>query len=272
MGYSYLRYDRELARYAVFSQQHFIIPARIAFAFNFQGPSTHLSSACSSSLTAIEAAVNQIRVGNIDAAIVTGSNVLLNPRDSLEFMAFGALAPDGVCRTFDKSGAGLVRAEAAIAILIERESTARRRYARILNIRSNTDGFKPTGLTHPSGERQEELFRETWEQSGMDPAEELFYLEAHGTGTPTGDPEELRAVSRAFCSSRPPETALLIGSVKSNMGHSESAAGLAGIAKAIVAIQTGTIPGNLHFETPGAELESLMNEGKMKVQCSGNSL
>ena len=159
-----------------------------------------------------------------------------------------------------------MRSEAAVSILIQRKEDARRSYATIVNIRSNTDGFKHTGIYHPSGERQEALFRATYEQSRIHLAEHpLAYIEAHGAGTPTGDPEELLAISRAFCASSEGEAPLLIGSVKSNMGHSESAAALSGIAKVIVAIQTGSIPGNLHFDKPRAELSILMDEGKLKV-------
>ena len=102
--YAQFRYDKELAGYMSCSHQSFVIPARIAFAFDFQGPSSHVSTACSSSLTAIEAAVNHIKAGNIDAAIVTGSHVLLNPRAHLEVMAVGVASKDGQCRAFDESG------------------------------------------------------------------------------------------------------------------------------------------------------------------------
>ena len=160
---------------------------------------------------------------------------------------------------------GFARSEAAVAILIEKECEARRSYARILNIRCNTDGFKDIGLTCPSAEMQEALFRATYEQVGIDPTQNPSYLEAHGTGTPIGDPVEVDSISRAFCSSGRKKP-LLVGSVKSNMGHSESAAGLSGVAKAIVAIQTGTIPANLHLQKPRAELEELIMEGKIKVK------
>ena len=105
----YFRFDKDMTGYLGFSCFGFVIPARIAFGLNLQGPSIHLSSACSSSLTAIEVAVNNILVGNIDAAIVTGSNALMNPRAHLEFMAYDALAKDGHCKTFDESGKRIIQ-------------------------------------------------------------------------------------------------------------------------------------------------------------------
>lgn len=133
-----------------------------------------------------------------------------------------------------------------------------------MHVRTGTDGFKHAGLTHPSGQRQEELFRITYEEAQIDPAC-VSYVEAHGTGTPIGDPEELGSISRAYCNNCKRKAPLLIGSVKSNMGHGESGAAMASLAKIVVAIQTGIIPGNLHFKAPRAELKSLMDEGKLKV-------
>ena len=166
---------------------------------------------------------------------------------------------------------GLVRSEAAVAILIQKEEMARRSYCRILNIGSNTDGFKHAGINYPSRKKQEKIFRRVYAQLGLDPAQHPAYIETHGTGTPVGDPEELAAISSTFCASTVRKEPLLVGSVKSNMGHSESAAGLAGLAKATVTIQTGAIPGNLHFKKPRPELNGLMGEGKLRVgSCSAS--
>ena len=158
---------------------------------------------------------------------------------------------------------GFARAEAVAAILLQKKKDANRSYATILNIRSNTDGFKHSGITCPSGIIQEKLLRQTYDQIKLDPGK-ISYIDAHGTGTPLGDPEELVAISRVFCKDKNREKPLLIGSVKSNMGHSEAAAGLCSIAKTVISIQEGTIPPNLHFNRPKPEQEDLF-DGSMEV-------
>ena len=153
-----------------------------------------------------------------------------------------------------------------MAILIQKEKDAQRNYARIVSIRSNTDGFKHTGVMYPNRKAQERLLRETYFTARIDPAK-VTYLEAHGTGTPTGDPEELNSAHNVFCKGGKREKPLLLGSVKTNMGHTEAAAGLCGIAKVIGTIQTGTIPPNLHFNKPKPEEEHLF-DGTMKARFS----
>ena len=150
-----------------------------------------------------------------------------------------------------------------MGILIQKEKDARRRYATILDVRSNSDGFKFDGLMSPSGRQQEFLLNEAYERTGVDPAK-VSYIEAHGTGTPEGDPQELGAIHRVFCKSPTRTEPLLLGSVKSNMGHAESAAGLVSVAKTIIAIQEGSIPANLHFKKPKPEQEHLF-DGSFKV-------
>ena len=237
--------------------------------------------------------MNSIILGRCEAAVVTGSNVLLNPQTHLDLMAMNVLAKDGRCKTFDESGMqkkininifrlnvaeitvfvfpvadGFARAEAAVGIIVQKEKDARRRYATILNIRSNSDGFKHEGLMCPNGKQQELLLTETYEQTGVDPGE-ISYIDAHGTGTPTGDPQEIEAISSVFCKSPTRKKPLLLGSVKSNMGHAESAAGLSSVAKTIIAIQTGSIPPNLHFNKPKPEQEHLF-DGSLKVPKTMN--
>ena len=150
-----------------------------------------------------------------------------------------------------------------MAILVQKEKDAQRNYARIVNVRSNTDGFKHTGVLFPNRNVQERLLRESYLQVGLDPAQ-VSYLEAHGTGTPTGDPEELNSVHNVFCKGEKREKPLLLGSVKTNMGHTEAAAGLCGIAKVIGAIQTGIIPPTIYFNKPKPEEEHLF-DGNMQV-------
>ena len=159
---------------------------------------------------------------------------------------------------------GFGRSEAAAAILLQKAEDANRNYATILNIRSNTDGFKHSGMGSTNGLMQEKLLRQTYEQIKLDPAK-ISYIEAHGTGTPIGDPQELEAISRVFCKDKKREKPLLIGSVKSNMGHAEAAAGLCSIAKTVISIQEGTIPPNLHFNKPKPEQAHLF-DGSMEVE------
>lgn len=139
---------------------------------------------------------------------------------------------------------GFVRSEAIIAIVIQKESFALRHYASICHIESNSDGYKSEGVMYPSAREQEILFRSAYENAGIDPSS-VSYLEAtHGTGTPVGDPEELQAIYNFFCKDQQREKPLVVGTVKSNMGHGESASGLASIAKVLTLIQNGVIPSN----------------------------
>ena len=148
-------------------------------------------------------------------------------------------------------------------IFIQKKDVARRAYASILNIRSNTDGFKDNGVTFPSGKVQKKLLEATYAEVDIDPAS-INYFEAHGTGTAAGDPQELNSVTEIFCQNRGVGNPLLIGSVKSNMGHLEPVAGLASIAKMIVAVQEGRIPANLHYSRPNPEIPALA-DGRLKV-------
>lgn len=135
-----------------------------------------------------------------------------------------------------------------------------------MSVQSNTDGFKHEGIFSPNGLVQEVVFRETCASAGIDPSE-VTYMEAHGTGTPTGDPQEVGAIYRVYCENRDKDKPLLLGSVKSNMGHSESTAGLSSLAKAIISIQTGFIPPNMHFNKLNPKLEPMFQDGSLQV-CS----
>lgn len=238
-----------------------MFPNRISYTFDFNGPSYAVDTACSSSLFALQQAVNAIKTGQCDSAIVGGVNLLLKPTSSLQFHRLSMLSPQGMCKAFDSTGNGYVRSEAAVVIFIQKASDARRSYATILGAKTNTDGYKQQGITFPSGYMQNKLIRETYAESGVDPSE-ISYVEAHGTGTKVGDPQEVNSIAEAFCKNR--KTPLLIGSVKSNMGHSEPASGLCSIAKIVIAMESGMIPGNLHFEVPNKDIPAL-NDGRLKV-------
>jgi fatty acid synthase len=164
---------------------------RISYTFDFKGPSFALDTACSSSMLALDQAVNAIRAGQCDAAIVGGVNLLLKPQSSLQFHRLSMLAPDGKCKAFDISGNGYVRSEAAVAIYIQKAPFANRSYASILHIKTNTDGHKGEGITFPAGKMQQRLLEEVYSEAGINPAE-VSYVEAHGTGNeiPSTTPTE----------------------------------------------------------------------------------
>uniref|UniRef100_A0A6B2E4Y7 Fatty acid synthase n=1 Tax=Phlebotomus kandelakii TaxID=1109342 RepID=A0A6B2E4Y7_9DIPT len=234
---------------------------RLSFTFDFRGPSYAVDTACSSSLYAMAQAFEDIRAGRCDAAVVAGAGIILKPTMSLQFKRLNMLSPDGACRAFDESGAGYVRSDGCVVTFLQKAKDARRVYSTILNIRTNTDGAKEQGITYPSGDMQKRLIKETFEDINLNP-HDVVYVEAHGTGTKVGDPQEVNAICDYFCKDR--KTPLLIGSVKSNMGHSEPASGVCSVAKVLIAMEEGVIPGNLHYKSPNPELHGIV-DGRLKV-------
>lgn len=241
-----------------------MFPNRISYTFDFNGPSYAIDTACSSSLFALQQAVTAIKTGQCDSAIVAGVNLLLKPTSSLQFHRLGMLSPEGMCKAFDASGNGYVRSEAAVAVFLQKSSIARRVYATILGAKTNTDGNKEQGITFPSGDLQNRLMREVYAEAGINPWE-VSYVEAHGTGTKVGDPQEVNSIAELFCKNR--KTPLLIGSVKSNMGHSEPASGLCSLAKVLIAMENGLIPTNLHYQNPNMDIPAL-SDGRLKVRIN----
>nr|XP_033193891.1 fatty acid synthase [Bombus vancouverensis nearcticus] len=238
-----------------------MFPNRISYTFDFNGPSYAIDTACSSSLYAMHQAIVSIRSGECDAAIVGGCNLLLKPTSSLQFHRLGMLSPDGACKAFDSDGKGYVRSEAVSVLLLQKARDARRVYATVLHAKTNTDGNKAQGITFPSGDMQNKLMREVYAEVGVNPAD-VAYVEAHGTGTKVGDPQEINSIANLFCKGR--KGPLLLGSVKSNMGHSEPASGVCSMAKLLIAMETGVIPGNLHFKNPNTDIPAL-SDGSIQV-------
>ncbi|XP_050552883.1 fatty acid synthase-like [Spodoptera frugiperda] len=220
---------------------------RISYWLGVTGPSYTVDSACSSSLYALEHAFRAIRDGHCDAAIVGGSNLCLHPYVSLQFSRLGVLSPDGRCKSFDNSANGYARSEAIVVVFLQKAKDSRRVYAQLLHAKTNCDGYKEQGITYPAGHIQKLLLREFYEECSIPPSI-LEFVEAHGTGTRVGDPEELLAIDEIFCTGR--KDPLLIGSIKSNLGHSEPASGLCSIAKMCIAYSTGYIPPNLNYSVP----------------------
>ncbi|XP_055540269.1 fatty acid synthase-like [Wyeomyia smithii] len=234
---------------------------RISYVFDFRGPSLIVDTACSSSMYALDVARRSILSGECDAAIVAGTNLCLHPYISYQFALLGVLAKDGVCRPFDVNASGYTRSEVVCAAFLQKAKDANRVYAHILHSKTNCDGFKSEGITYPSGVMQKHLLEEFYQEVSIDPAS-IAYVEAHSTGTVVGDPEECDAIDKIFCTNR--DRPLPIGSVKSNIGHSEASAGLASIAKCVIALENQLIPPNINLQTPRTDVASL-SSGRLQV-------
>uniref|UniRef100_A0AAY5EZH5 Fatty acid synthase n=1 Tax=Electrophorus electricus TaxID=8005 RepID=A0AAY5EZH5_ELEEL len=260
-GEAFSKDPEELLGYSMTGCQHAMFANRLSYYFDFNGPSTAIDTACSSSLLALENAFNAIRHGQCDAALVGGVNLLLKPNTSVQFMKLGMLSPDGTCKSFDSSGNGYCRSEAAVAVLLTKKSMAKRVYATVLNAGNNTDGYKEQGVTFPSGDMQQRLVRSLYQEVNVSP-EQVEYIEAHGTGTKVGDPQEVNGIVSVFCQSQ--REPLLIGSTKSNMGHPEPASGLAALAKVILSLEHGMWAPNIHFHEPNPDIPAL-RDGRVSV-------
>lgn len=225
-------------------------------------------TACSSSMTALDLAFTAMRNGECEAAIVGGANLVLNAFVTLQFARLGVLAKTGSCRSFDENAAGYVRAEAISCIFLQKIKDCRRAYCELVYSKANCDGYKEEGITYPSGKIQRKLLTEFYEDIGMPPSD-VSFIEAHSTGTTVGDPEECEALDAVFCSGR--TEPLLVGSVKSNMGHSESASGLCSLVKAVLAFQNRVIPPNINFDSP-RKSSAPLQEGRLKVVSEPTAL
>uniref|UniRef100_A0A8C2CK73 Fatty acid synthase n=1 Tax=Cyprinus carpio TaxID=7962 RepID=A0A8C2CK73_CYPCA len=260
-GEAFSKDPEELLGYSMTGCQRAMFANRLSYFFDFNGPSTAIDTACSSSLLALENAFNAIRHGQCDAALVGGVNLLLKPNTSVQFMKLGMLSPEGACKSFDASGNGYCRSEAAVAVLLTKKSMAKRIYATVLNTGNNTDGYKEQGVTFPSGEMQQRLVRSLYQEANISP-EQVEYIEAHGTGTKVGDPQEVNGIVSVFCQSQ--RDPLLIGSTKSNMGHPEPASGLAALAKVVLSLEHGVWAPNIHFHDPNPDIPAL-TDGRVRV-------
>ncbi|SES73464.1 type I polyketide synthase [[Clostridium] polysaccharolyticum] len=225
---------------------------RISYTFGFEGPCASVDTACSSALTALHFACNALKTGEADMQVVAGVNLIESPTTGIGFSKLQATCPDGYCKSFDAAANGYARGEGCGVILLKRLSDAIRDKNEILAVVRatgiNQDG-KSNGLTAPNGEAQEKLIEKTMKSAGIR-ANQIDFVEMHGTGTKLGDPIEVNAVGATYGTGRTTENALKIGSVKSNIGHLESAAGTASIIKVLLAMKHHLIPGNLHFHEP----------------------
>ncbi|XP_039450932.1 fatty acid synthase-like [Culex pipiens pallens] len=231
-----------------------MIANRLSYELDLQGPSMTVDTACSSSMYALDCAFKAVRDGRCDSALVAGTNLLLHPYVTLQFARLGVLSADGYCRPFDISATGYSRAEANAVIFLQRAKDAKRVYAHVMHSKTNCDGFKQEGITYPSGQMQKQLLNEFYDEVGILP-QNVNYVEAHSTGTVVGDPEECDAIEKVFCRDR--IAPLPVGSVKSNIGHSEAAAGICSITKCIIASESGVIPPNINFKQNRIDVPSL---------------
>ncbi|KAK0734704.1 hypothetical protein B0T26DRAFT_845131 [Lasiosphaeria miniovina] len=235
-----------------------IIPNRVSWYFDLRGPSVHVDSACSSSLLAVDLACQSIKSGEASAALVTGSNLILGPTVFQLLSAQGFMSPDSRCFSFDHRANGYARGEGVIALVVKPLLDAVRDgdmiRAVIRGSGSNQDGHTPT-LTQPSSGAQEDLIRRVYKNADL-PLDKTRYFEAHGTGTPVGDPLEMKAIGRVFRNSRSTEEPLYVGSVKANIGHLEGSSGLAGVIKSILALEKGVIPPNALFEKMNPKIDA----------------
>ena len=232
---------------------HSVAAGRLSYFFGLQGPSVAIDTACSSSLVGLHWACQCLRGRECDFALVGGVNLLLDPELSINFSKAHMLAPDGRCKTFDAAADGYVRGEGAVMIVLKRLSDALAAGDRILALARgsavNQDG-PSSGLTVPNGPSQQDVIRRALAQADLEPAD-IDYLEAHGTGTSLGDPIEMIALGEVF---RGRSSPLVVGSVKTNIGHLEATAGIAGVLKVILALEQQQIPPHLHFRQPSPRI------------------
>ena len=235
---------------------HSIAANRISYSLNLQGPSLAMDTACSSALTAVHVACESLQTGSCKTALAGGVTVMITPDGFIGFSQAGMLSPDGKCKAFDAAANGFVRGEGAGMVLLKPLSEAVKDgdpiHAVIIGSSINQDGHT-NGISLPSPEAQVRLVREACENAGIDPAS-VGFVEAHGTGTAVGDPIEATALAEALCVGRNRATPLPIGSVKTNMGHLETASGVVGLIKAILVLKHGQIPGSIHFTEPNPHI------------------
>ena len=245
-----------------------LLANRLSYFFDFSGPSLAVDTACSSSLVALHAAMQSLRSGECAAALAAGVNLICHQDLSIAYHEAGMLAPDGRCKAFDAQADGYVRAEGAVLLLLKPLQTAvadgDQIHAVIRGSAINHGGLAG-GLTVPNPQKQSELLQAAWNNAGIHPGE-LTYIEAHGTGTPLGDPIEVQGILSAFGQLNTNEQAGAcgIGSVKSNLGHLESAAGITGLLKVVLAMQHRQLPASTNVVRLNPRID--LSGGHFKIQ------
>lgn len=251
------REDWEVDQYVANGGALAAAAGRISFAFGFEGPSIALDTACSSSLVAVHLAVQSLRAGEINLALAGGVSLMLRPKLTKLLAGLGLMAADDLCKPFDAAADGYVRAEGCGMVALKRLSDAQAAGDPILALirgsAVNSDG-RSSGLSTPHGPSQEAVIRTALENAGLKPAD-IDGVEAHGTGTAVGDPIEMKALAAVLAAGRPQERPLLVGALKSNIGHAEAASGVASLIKTAMALRHEQFAPTLHFRTPSPNID-----------------
>lgn len=265
--YGDLQMHSEIQAQTSTGMSHCMLTNRISYLLNFHGPSEPIDTACSSSLVAIHRAVEQIQSGECELALAGGINTIVSPTLYISFNRAGMLCTDGRCKTFDKDANGYVRGEGAACLLLKPLSKAEADGDHIYGVIRGTavnHGGRANSLTAPNPNAQADLIVRAWRKANVDPAT-ASYIETHGTGTPLGDPIEINGLKKAFAQlfedwgkEMPDDSYCGIGSVKTNIGHLETAAGIAGVCKVLLSMKHGLLPASIHFNemNPYIQLEN----------------
>ncbi|MEM6602313.1 MAG: beta-ketoacyl synthase N-terminal-like domain-containing protein, partial [Verrucomicrobiota bacterium] len=256
--------DKSTEAYDVLGSASSMLANRVSYYLDVNGPSQVVDTACSSSLVAVHEAVRNLKDGSCSLALAGGVHVMLNPKLTLAYSQAGMLSEDGRCKAFDQRADGYVRSEGVGVVVLKRLADAQRDGDRIYGVIKGSavnHGGKANTLTAPNPEAQKALLVAAYQSGDVDPAQ-VSYLEAHGTGTSLGDPIEIEGIKGAFKelyrnkgSQLPTDKRTTIGSVKTNVGHLEAAAGITGLIKVLLSMEHKTLPGNVHLQAQNSYID-----------------